>query len=204
MITGDLFDFDPRYIEEGCRELAALEAQARRLSRCSAITTSTPARTRSRAGSRRGPRSGCCATRGCASRSRATRSRSPASRTRAAAGTSATRRTTRSNGSPRRFPPTSPRLLLIHRPSWFAAGRAARLPARARRPHPRRPDRPARPRPAPQRLAAHLALDPRPVPRRAETGALLYVNRGLGVAGPPVRLNCSREISLLRLLAPRG
>ena len=38
----------------------------------------------------------------------------------------------------------------------------------------------------------------------AESGALLYVNRGLGVAGPPVRLNCSREISLLRLLAQKS
>jgi predicted MPP superfamily phosphohydrolase len=27
VITGDIFDFDPRYIEEGCRELAALRAR---------------------------------------------------------------------------------------------------------------------------------------------------------------------------------
>ncbi len=29
--------------------------------------------------------------------------------------------------------------------------------------------------------------------------SLLYVNRGLGVAGPPIRLNCPREIARLRL-----
>ncbi len=33
--------------------------------------------------------------------------------------------------------------------------------------------------------------------------AYLYVNRGLGVAGPPVRINCSREIALIRLVAAR-
>jgi predicted MPP superfamily phosphohydrolase len=36
-----------------------------------------------------------------------------------------------------------------------------------------------------------------------EDGTLLYVNRGLGVAGPPVRLNCPREIAVLRLV-PRS
>jgi len=34
-----------------------------------------------------------------------------------------------------------------------------------------------------------------------QAGSLLYVNRGLGVAGLPVRLNCPREIALLRLTA---
>ncbi len=28
---------------------------------------------------------------------------------------------------------------------------------------------------------------------------IMYVNRGLGVAGPPIRLNCPREIARLRL-----
>ena len=32
-----------------------------------------------------------------------------------------------------------------------------------------------------------------------ENGTLLYVSRGLGVAGPPVRLNCPREIAHLKL-----
>jgi hypothetical protein len=31
-------------------------------------------------------------------------------------------------------------------------------------------------------------------------GTLMYVSRGLGVAGPPVRLNCPREIAVLKLL----
>ena len=29
--------------------------------------------------------------------------------------------------------------------------------------------------------------------------SVLYVSRGLGIAGPPIRLNCPREISLLSL-----
>lgn len=32
-----------------------------------------------------------------------------------------------------------------------------------------------------------------------QDGSVLYVNRGLGVAGPPVRLNCPREIAVLKL-----
>jgi predicted MPP superfamily phosphohydrolase len=31
--------------------------------------------------------------------------------------------------------------------------------------------------------------------------SLMYVNRGLGVAGPPIRLNCPREIARLELVA---
>jgi predicted MPP superfamily phosphohydrolase len=36
--------------------------------------------------------------------------------------------------------------------------------------------------------------------RFEEGESVLYVNRGLGVAGPPVRLNCPREIARLRLV----
>ena len=32
-----------------------------------------------------------------------------------------------------------------------------------------------------------------------EAGSLLYVNRGVGVAGPAVRVNCSREVATLEL-----
>ena len=34
-----------------------------------------------------------------------------------------------------------------------------------------------------------------------EGDALLYVNRGVGVAGPAIRLNCSREIATVQLRA---
>jgi predicted MPP superfamily phosphohydrolase len=33
-------------------------------------------------------------------------------------------------------------------------------------------------------------------------GTLLYVNRGLGVGGPAMRINCDREIATLELVAP--
>ena len=32
-----------------------------------------------------------------------------------------------------------------------------------------------------------------------ENGCVLYVNRGLGMAGPAIRFNCPREIALLEL-----
>ena len=33
-------------------------------------------------------------------------------------------------------------------------------------------------------------------------GSLLFVNRGAGVGGPPLRMNCPREITTLELHAP--
>ncbi len=37
----------------------------------------------------------------------------------------------------------------------------------------------------------------------AENGSTLYVNRGAGFAGPALRLNCPREIAILELVRPR-
>ena len=34
----------------------------------------------------------------------------------------------------------------------------------------------------------------------AEHGSFLYVNRGVGVAGPAIRLNCAREIATIELV----
>jgi predicted MPP superfamily phosphohydrolase len=34
----------------------------------------------------------------------------------------------------------------------------------------------------------------------AGSGSILYVNRGIGVAGPAIRVNCAREIATLELV----
>jgi len=101
----------------------------------------------------------------------------------------------------RELPGDGPVLLLIHRPEVF--GQAARLGF-------------------PLVLAGHthggqVAL---PLPGRAlsvarvisafdrglyrRESSILYVNRGIGVAGPAIRLNCSREIAILELRSGDG
>jgi len=94
------------------------------------------------------------------------------------------------------------RVLLIHRPSWFAQAARLGFPlALAGHTH---GGQIALPHPGQHHNVSRLISRwTRGLFRDADTGALLYVNRGLGVAGPPVRLNCTREISLLRLVAPR-
>lgn len=95
-------------------------------------------------------------------------------------------------------PTDGPRVLLVHRPGYFA--QAARLGI-------------------PVSLAGHTHGGQVSLPPPAhqynisrlttrwtrglftDAGSLLYVSRGVGVAGPPVRLNCPREIALLRLVA---
>ncbi len=100
------------------------------------------------------------------------------------------------------IPSDKPRILLIHRPSYF--GQASRLRF-------------------PVSLAGHThggQISPPPPAHHANISrlishwtrglfwddaeeCLLYVSRGIGIAGPPVRLNCSREIALLRLIERR-
>ena len=95
------------------------------------------------------------------------------------------------------------RVLLIHRPSWFAQASRLGFPlALAGHTHGGQIALPGAGRH--HNVSRLISRWTRGLFRDADTGALLYVNRGLGVAGPPVRLNCSREISLLRLLSPRG
>ncbi|HTO70017.1 MAG TPA: metallophosphoesterase [Myxococcota bacterium] len=198
VITGDLFDFDPAFIEEGCRELAALDAPlgvfcvlgnhdvytgadavARGLERFTKIRLLRDEWQAIEVGGAR------LAVVGVEDHGRGWSERD--GRHQALAELAAA------------LPDGMARLLLIHRPSYFAE--AARLGF-------------------PVSLAGHthggqIALPPpgqhhnvsrlisrwtRGLFRDEATGALLYVNRGLGVAGPPVRLNCTREISLHRLV----
>jgi hypothetical protein len=97
----------------------------------------------------------------------------------------------------RELPADPARILLAHRPSWFAHAARLGFPVvlsghthggQIAPPGPLRHWNVAR-------LIAHWTRG------RFELGeSVLYVNRGLGVVGPPVRLNCSREIAVLRLV----
>jgi predicted MPP superfamily phosphohydrolase len=98
----------------------------------------------------------------------------------------------------RELPRDPARILLAHRPSWFAQAARLGFPVvlsghthggQIAPPGPFRHWNVAR-------LIAHWTRG-----RFELDGSVLYVNRGLGVVGPPVRLNCSREIALLRLVA---
>jgi len=202
VITGDIFDFDPRYIEEGCRELAALEAKlgvfavlgnhdvytgADAVAR--GLETWTSIRLLRDAWVRIELEGSAFALAGVEDPGHGWNERDS------------------THGALERLAAEIPaelaRVLLIHRPSWFAQAARLGFPlALAGHTH---GGQIALPRPGQHHNVSRLISRwTRGLFRDADTGALLYVNRGLGVAGPPVRLNCSREISLLRLLAPHG
>ncbi len=94
-------------------------------------------------------------------------------------------------------PGDGPTLLLAHRPSVFA--QAARLGFPVVLSGHTHGGQICLPPPAHHHNLSRLVS--RWTRGRFELGdSVLYVNRGLGVVGPPVRLNCPREISLLRLV----
>jgi len=201
VITGDIFDFDPSYIEEGCRELAVLEAPLGVF----AVLGNHDAYTGADA-----------VARGLEAWTSIRLLRDAWARIEFAGGTLALagvedpghgwNERDASHDALERLaadiPPDLPRVLLIHRPSWFAQAARLGFPlALAGHTH---GGQIALPAPAQHHNVSRLISRwTRGLFRDAETGAILYVNRGLGVAGPPVRLNCAREISLLRLITPR-
>jgi len=200
VITGDIFDYDPQYIEEGCRELAKLhaphgvfavlgnhdlytgaEAVAEGLASLTGIRL---LRDESVALEIAGERLFLLGIddpgRGLIDHG----VRSPALARMA-----------------QELPQDEPRVLLVHRPSYLPQIAELGLPLA---------------------LAGHTHGGQVTLPRRAEQlniarlvtpwtrglyragDSLLYVNRGLGVTGLPVRLNCPREIALVRLVRDTG
>lgn len=90
-----------------------------------------------------------------------------------------------------------PRLLLAHRPSWFAHAARVGFPVvLAGHTHGGQLRLPFARNFNVSRIIAHHTTG-----RFDMAGGTLYVSQGLGVAGLPVRLNCPREISLIRFSA---
>jgi hypothetical protein len=195
VITGDIFDFDPIYIDEGCKALADLRARhgvyavlgnhdvwTGADAVAEGIARHTKIQLLRDAWERIDVRGRPLYVVGIDDPGRGWNERrmeSPALERLAA-----------------EVPTDGPRILLMHRPSFFP--QVARLGM-------------------PLALAGHthggqIAL---PLAHHYNISRLLtdwsrgyfedgesvmYVNRGLGVAGPPVRLNCSREICVLQLI----
>ena len=199
VITGDIFDFDPQYVEEGCIELGRLRARYGVLAVLGNHDVYTGADVVV-AGLRK--HTGIRVLRDewvmldiegealCVAGIE-----DP--------GTGWTERHAEHEALERiaRALPTGvPRLLLAHRPSWFAHAARVGFPVvltghthggQLRLPFARNFNA--------SRVIAHWTAG-----RFDRNGSTLYVSRGLGVAGLPVRLNCPREISWIRLTAPQA
>jgi len=197
-ITGDLFDFDPAFIEEGCRELAALRAPLGVFCVLGNHDVYTGAD---------------AVARGLAAFTKIRVLRDAWAKIEVAGGELAivgvedpgrgwTERDSTHEALAKlagELPRDLARLLLVHRPSYF--GEAARLGFPLSLAGHTHGGQIALPFPAQHHNVSRLISRwTRGLFRDDATGALLYVNRGLGVAGPPVRLNCTREISLHRLI----
>lgn len=199
VITGDVFDFDPSFIEEGCRELAALraplgvyavlgnhdvytgvDAVAKALTEWTGIRVLRDEWTTVEVAG------AALAIAGVEDPGRGWSDRDSTHEALVRLA--------------QELPPELPRLLLVHRPSYFAEAARLGFPlALAGHTH---GGQIALPGPGQHTNVSRLISRwTRGLFRDEATGALLYVNRGLGVAGPPVRLNCAREISLHRLIA---
>jgi predicted MPP superfamily phosphohydrolase len=199
VITGDIFDFDPRYVEEGCRELAKLSAGygvfgilgnhdvytgvdevVHGIQRLTSLQLLRNEWARIEVGG-----AALCL---------------------AGIEDSGSGWTERDSESPElerlahELPKGLPRLLLFHRPSLFRQAARLGFPVSlAGHTHGGQISLPLARNYNASRVIAHWT---RGLFRIGES--LLYVNRGLGVAGLPVRLNCPREIALIRLVERQG
>jgi predicted MPP superfamily phosphohydrolase len=196
-ITGDVFDFDPSFIEEGCRELAALDA---------------PLGVYCVLGNHDVYTGADAVARGLESLTKIRVLRDEWTRIEVAGAALALvgiedpghgwSERDATHGALAKLAADIPgdlaRLLLIHRPSYFAE--AARLGYPLSLAGHTHGGQIALPLAHHHNVSRLISRWTRGLFRDDDTGALLYVNRGLGVAGPPIRLNCAREISLHRLV----
>ncbi len=198
IITGDIFDFDPAYIEEGCHELSKLHAPHGVFAVLGnhdvytgadavalGLKRFTPIRLLRDAWERVEIDGATLVIAGIEDPGRGWNqkdSRSPALERLAT-----------------EIPAELPRLLLIHRPSYFAQAASLGFPASfAGHTH---GGQISLPPPAHHHNIARLISHwTRGLFSDSSGESVMYVSRGLGVAGPPVRLNCTREIALHRLV----
>ncbi|MEE3331407.1 MAG: metallophosphoesterase [Myxococcota bacterium] len=197
VITGDIFDFDPSYVEAGCRELGLLEARlgvyavlgnhdvytgAEMIA--DAIDRSTSIRLLRDAWETVDVDGVPLVIAGLDDR-----------------GERWTEREAEHEALDRiaaEIPDSLACLLLVHRPSYFA--HAAKLGFSlllAGHTHGGQVALPLAHHHNPSRM---ISRHTRGVFKRGET--TLYVNRGLGMAGLPLRINCPREIALIRFAEP--
>jgi predicted MPP superfamily phosphohydrolase len=196
-ITGDLFDFDPRYVEAGCAELGRLVARRRVYAVLGNHDVYTGADIVADGLARHGD-------------IRLLRDEwetlDVAGERLAVAGLEDPGEgwTERESYSPvlerlaGEIPNGLPSLLLAHRPSYFAHAARLGFPVvLSGHTHGGQVALPLAHQYNPSRLIAHRT---RGIFRAADS--TLYVSRGLGMAGLPLRINCPREIALIRLAQP--
>lgn len=193
-ITGDIFDFDPAYVEEGCSELAALEARHGIFAVLGNHDIYTGAETvaegLARLTSIRLLRNEWVQLDATESPLFFAGIEDP--------GDAWTQRSTESaelERMAREIPKDAPCVLLVHRPSYFA--HAAKLGfslVLAGHTHGGQVALPLAPHHNPARLISRWTRG-----TFTQGASTLYVNRGLGMAGLPLRIGCPREIALIRL-----
>ncbi len=199
VITGDIFDFDPSFIQEGCQELSQLKARhgvfavlgnhdvyTGTEAVASAIQRFTPIRLLRGEWVELQIDGAPLYLLGFDDPGQSLSERDSESQTLARLA--------------REVPKNGPSILLVHRPSFFRQAAALGLPiSLAGHTH---GGQISLPPPAHHHNVARLVS--RWTRGLFEDGdSVLYVNRGLGVAGPPIRINCPREIALLRLVPRR-
>ncbi|MDH4016614.1 MAG: metallophosphoesterase [Actinomycetota bacterium] len=194
VLTGDIFDFDPVYVEEGCRELGALRARLGVFAVLGNHDVYTGADTVAEGLTKAGltvlrdewTMVGEGEARFCLVGAEdpgvgwAKRDAELPALDRLA----------------REAPSDRPRLLLIHRPSFFP--QAARLGFPAMLSGHTHGGQLSPPFMREHNVSRMISRWTRGLYREGDTA--MYVNPGLGVAGLPVRLNCPREIALIRLV----
>jgi predicted MPP superfamily phosphohydrolase len=194
LIAGDIFDFDPAYVEAGCRELAGLSARLGVYAVlgnhdlvtggetiAEALEDLTEIRLLRNEWQRISVDDAEIALAGLEDPGRGWTQRDVES--------------TELERLAREIPEHLPRLLLVHRPSFFAQAARLGFPlVLSGHTHGGQVAMPLAHHHNPSRLIAHWTRG-----HFKMEASSLYVNRGLGVAGLPLRLNCPREIALIRL-----
>jgi predicted MPP superfamily phosphohydrolase len=196
-LTGDIFDFDPRHVEDGARRLAGLRARLGVFAVLGNHDTYTGTELVVRSLGEHAPALRLL---------RGDVVRLPGAAPLYVAGvddpgrdwTGRTLSLRALDELAARLPGDGPVVLLVHRPEAFPQAARLGFPlVLAGHTHGGQialPGRGGR-----HNLARLVTRFPRGLYR--ENGSLLYVNRGVGVAGPAIRFNCPREIATIELVS---